>query len=93
MSDVLSRADHLRCVAVQAASRIPPPPDGRGMSTSGLLSRAAQIETWLSTGVSVSVPVVGQQVGVEGLSVLAAGRRLTPELAQRLHDAVERVVA
>lgn len=89
MPETLSRSDHLRLAALQAASRA----SSSDVPTSGLLSRAAQIETWLLTGVSVYTPIVGQQVGVEGLSVLVAGDRLNPQTAAALHEAAQAVLA
>lgn len=87
----LSSAEHMRCVAVEAASRCVEP----GTPTSGLLSRSQQIESYLATGLfrTGARGASGVQVGYEGVSVLVDAEALTLERAQAVAGAVREVLA
>ena len=90
MSEHLSRAEQLRCVALEAASRAVQP----GTATSGLLSRAYQCETYLATGLVRTGPawLAAAEVGYEGVSVLVEAERLSETMAARVREAVRALV-
>lgn len=87
----LSSAEHMRCVAVEAASRCVEP----GTPTSGLLSRSQQIESYLTTGLfrTGARGASGVQVGYEGVSVLVDAECLTPEQAAAIGAFTKSVLA
>jgi hypothetical protein len=80
-----------RTLALDAACRI----SREGESTSGVLSRASQIETYLTSGLIRTGPQweSGVEVGVEGVSVIVHGKQeLTADVVKRLRVAVAGVL-
>ncbi len=90
MSDQLTPAEHMRCVALEAAGRCAQP----GATTSGLLSRAFQCETYLLTGLIRTGPKwqSAAEVGTEGVSVMVEGPDLTREQLEGIGLAVRAVI-
>lgn len=82
--------DETRIAALDAACRI----SEEGTSTSGVLSRASQIETYLRTGLIRTGPSweSGVEIGVEGVSVLVRGE-LSPVVVEDLRLSVKQVLA
>lgn len=87
MSDQLTSAQHMRCVALEAAGRCAEP----GMTTSGLLSRAYQCETYIVSGRIRTGPrwLTGTEVGCDDVSVMIEAPDLKPETISAVRDAVQ----
>jgi hypothetical protein len=90
MSDQITPAEHRRCVALEAAGRCAEP----GMTTSGLLSRAFQCETYLVTGLIRTGPKWqnAAEVGTEHVSVMVEGPDLQPSVLADVARAVRAVL-
>ncbi len=87
----LSPNEHMRCVALEAASRCVLP----DTSTSGLLSRARQAETYLTTGLvrTGAQFLSAVEIGGEGVSVTVEAPGLDSGVVDRLRVAVAGVLS
>jgi hypothetical protein len=91
MSESLTQAQQLRCIALEAARLAF---SDRELTTSGFLSSASQFETFLATGLIRTGPkwLTGTEVGVERVSVMVEGPELDPADVEAVAKAVRSVL-